>query len=517
MAFPFPKNHAGWLLTVSLLAAGCEARGLPSQQQPPRAGELRVILPGEPSSLSPAKAHNEAAVLLAPNLFSQLVAFDADGRLFPDLAQRWSVGEGGLSYTFHLRRDVRWHDGRPFTAADVRWNFERWIKNPGFAAEAIRRIERIETPDDATVTIRLREPWAPFLVTLAWYGGYLLPRHLPLEQAEERPVGTGPFQFGEWERGQRIVFVANPRFHRTGPHLERLVFTFEPDPRKVPQALLTGKADYTIVRPPLDMVASLENDPAIRFLSAPSDARTYCAFNLRRRPLQDRRVREAINRAIDRQQILEQAFHGFGAPALGFYTPTVSWAYNGNAHVPEHDPQRARELLAEAGFAGGLELELLATRLASQPDVVQLLTEQLAAVGITLRPVFLSLEELLQRSLIEHDFDITLIGGSQGPDPENLNSRFGSKGPVQFMGYSNPELDAALAEGARTLDVSRRAEAYFRAQEILAHDLPIAPLVEGIHLLFLSRRVHGLPQVEARGLVPVNEYSLVRVEPEATP
>lgn len=515
------KHHAGWVVVASLLT-GCQARGiLPPPDARPGGGELRVLLPFEPQSLDPNSPHDEAALLIASNLFNKLVSLDAENRLYPDLAESWTVGEGGLSYTFELRRDVHWHDGRPFTAADVRWTFERLAGQPkSLAAEAFRRIERIETPDDATVVVRLREPWAPFLTTIAWYGAFILPHHDPDGIARGRPVGTGPFQLGEWVRGRRVVLNANRRFFRPGPWLDRVVYLFNPDSAKVPELLLSGAVDYTLARAPLESIPRLEREPTIRVSSSLADSRIYCAFNLRRPSLADRRVREAIHRAVDRQEILEEALHGFGAPAFGFYTPAVSWAYNGRAHVPAHDPGRARELLAAAGLRSGagrpaLELELLAPPISPMPEIAGVLVRQLAAVGIAVRPLFLPLDQILERASVRHEFDLALLGGSQGPDPENLNVRFGPRGPLQIMGYSSPRLTAALAEGAQSVDLTRRARAYFRVQDILAQDLPVAPLIEGVRLTIFHRRVRGLPQVEARGLVPTNEYSLVRLDPGA--
>lgn len=515
----FPKNHAAWLV-VALSLAGCRAQEPPLPAgAPPGGGALRVLLPFEPQSLDPNSPRDEAALIIACNLFNKLVSFDAESRLAPDLAESWTVGEGGLSYTFRLRQGVRWHDGRPFTAADVRWTLNRLAGQKGLAAEAIRRIARIETPDDATVEIRLAEPWAPFLTTLAWYGASILPEHAPESIAEGRPVGTGPFRFGEWVRGERLVLTANRDFFRSGPWLDQVVYTFGAESAKVSGLLLSGAIDYTMLRPPLEEIPRLEREPAVRIVSLPADSRFYCAFNLRRPALADHRVREAINLAIDRQELLEQALHGFGAPAFGFYTPAVSWAYNGSAHVPAHDPDRARALLAAAGHSGApaLELELLAPAASPMPGIARVLAAQLAAVGIAVRPVFLPLDQLMEKASVRHEFDLLLLSGSQGPDPENLNVRFGARGPLQVMGYSSPELEEALAEGARTVDLAERARAYFRVQEILARDLPVAPLAEGARLTIFRREVHGLPQVEARGLVPADEYSLVRLDAGRTP
>ena len=517
------STPTGWLrialAAVLLVALGWALRGsVPVQPAKGGGGELRVVLPFEPKALGPSEPLDEAAVLVAQNLYGRLVALDADNHLLPDLAASWAVDPAGLVYTFHLREGVRWHDGHPFGAEDVVWTLERLRASRGFLTQAVRRIARVEAPDRATVVVRLKEPWAPFLIDLAGSGGHIFPHHLAGRGRAERPVGTGPFLLRQWVRGQRIVLVPNRAFDRPGPWLDRIVYTFTTDSKSVPELLLSGRADYSILRPPLSLLPRLEQDPRVRVAHAVSDARFYCGFNLRRRPLADRRVREAVNRAIDRHEIVRRVLYGYGAPAFGFYTPAIAWAYNGDAHVPDFDRDRARELLDEAGWRKGkdgirLRLDLLGIAVSPFPEIAGMLREQLRTVGIEVRFVMLPFDQLVERVLTQHDFDLAMIAGNQGPDPADLSNRFGSHGSTQFMGYSSPELDAALAEGARTIDLTARARAYFRAQEILARDLPIVPLAEAVHLTIYRAGVHGLPQVEARGLVPVHDYSLVRVEP----
>jgi peptide/nickel transport system substrate-binding protein len=477
-----------------------------------RGGELRVLIPGEPQGFDPNLPGNEIAQLLAPNLFSTLVTLDTDGRLLPDLAEGWEVQDGGRTYLFHLRKGVLWHDGRPFSSGDVRFTLERLKSQQSISYEAVRRISRIETPDNGTVVLRLREPWAPFLSILAWGGTYILPRHLP--SGGDRPispVGTGPFRFGEYVRGERIVLEASPRFHRPGPFLDRVAFLPALDSSEAADRLLRGEADYTLTRIPLDLVPKLERAPGMRVLTGPNSSRIFCAFNLRRPPLGDIRVREAINRAIDRGDLVRRSLFGYGAPGFGFYTPSVAWAYNGDAHVPPFDRQRARALLADAGARR--ELEMVIPDLAPIDEMSGLLRAQLAEVGLRVRVTALPLNDWIDRVIQRKDFDLTLISGSQGPDPENLSFRFGSRTANPNLGYASPELDAALAEGAATVDLEQRARSYHRAQEILARDLPIAPLAEAVTVTVFRRNVRGLPHAEGRGLVPNYDFSLVRVRP----
>jgi peptide/nickel transport system substrate-binding protein len=516
----------GSLLVLGLLTAvACARRELATPLRfGDRGGELRVLLPAEPRTLDPDSPRDEVAQVLAPNLFDGLVALDNDLRLIPDLAASWTVSPDGRTYVFHLRRGVTWHDGHRFGAGDVRWTFERLAEQPSLASTAVQRIERIDTPDPQTVAFRLREPWAPFLSVLATGGAYILPRHLAagprhgLPALARKPVGTGPFRLVSWVPGERITLAANRSFFRTGPFLDRVVYRFEPDSDRAVARLLADDADYMLTRVPPEQVPALARSPALRLDTSPTSARYYCALNLRRRPFADHRVREAINRAIDRQAILAEALQGYGAPGFGFYTPVVGWAYDGSAHVPAFDPERARALLDEAGLrpgADGLRFHADLVLPASPPFVAmgRLLGRQLGSVGIAVRTVEMPVDAWQDRLLGRHDFDLALVAGSQGPDPENLQNRFGSQGQLQMLGYSSPELDSALAAGAATTALETRARAYHRAQQILARDLPIAPLAEAVRIRLCRRRVRGLPYLEALGLVADGDYSLVRVRP----
>jgi ABC-type transport system substrate-binding protein len=177
--------------------------------------------------------------------------------------------------------------------------------------------------------------------------------------------------------------------------------------------------------------------------------------------------------------------------------------------VPPLDRERARALLAEAGARR--EIELVAPALAPVDEMSELLRDQLAEVGLAVRVSRLPLNEWIERVIRRRDFDLTLMSADHGPDPENLSFRFGSRTASPNLGYANPELDAVLAAGAATVDLEQRARFYFRAQEILARDLPIAPIAEAVTVTVFNRRVRGLPHAEGRGLVPAYDFSLVRV------
>lgn len=508
---------------VLLLAlSACGSRGAaPTAEPKGGGGQFDVVLPVEPRSLNPDLASDDGAFTVAQNVYNKLVTLDADYRVIPDLAEAWEVSDDGLTYTFHLAPGVRWHDGQPLTAADVKWTFEAILAGRGVAHNVAVRIAGIETPDAGTAVVRLKSAWAPFLPMVAWYGTFILPRHLyeggdwADHPANASPVGSGPFRFVEWVRGDHITLAANPDYFRTGPQLDQVVYSFPQNADAGVDLLVSGQADYLLRIPPREQIFRLEEQPGIAVRTFPHPARFYAGFNLRRAPLDDLRVRQAVNMAIDRDEIVGRALAGYGSPGLGFYTPAIAWAYNPEARAPELDRAAAAALLDQAGLAAGtdgvrLRPTLVAPDFSPFSELAAVLAEQLGRVGLAPELVLLPLAEWSPRVLEAHNYDLALADGSHGPDPDNLYFRFGTDGGFQFMGYTSAEFDAATEEGGRAPQPEDRARAYFQAQAILARDLPLAPLAENVQFIISRENVVGLPQVEARGLVTFQDYSLVR-------
>lgn len=508
---------------LTVFAGGCDGEAA-SAPGPTRSGEFRVLIPARPATFNPNLDFDEPAYVVGNSLFNHLVAINESGRLLPDLAESWTVSPDGRTYTFALRKGVRWHDGMPFTSADVKWTLEA-IAADGQAKDSLAPVERITTPDAATIVLTLKYPWAPFVSDLSGVGTSILPRHLyegtdwRTNPANRAPVGTGPFRFSRWADAATLVLEANASFFRAGPFVERLIFEVAPADT-VAARLRDGSADYAVTRPDAPLSTDLPEPLLLRTL--PTSARSYLAMNLRRAPLDDVRVRRALAAAVDRDDLVRSA-DGLGAPAVGWYTPDVAWAYNADARVPDFDPEAARRLLAEAAYdrAGRSGARPLAFVIADVGPVrlaAAALERHFSAIGVTVDLVALPLSEWLKRVINAHDFDLTIVSGVQGPDPDALRRRF-LAGTVTggYIGYDDPRFRAAVEEGARATDVARRAAAYYRAQEILAEDVPFIPLVESVKVLVYNRRVSGLPQLEARALVGAFDFSLVRVgAPAAT-
>lgn len=498
----------------SLLLIACSRPDAPAREVKGGDGVLRLSLPGEPRTLNPNLGPlDEYALLVTQNIFSRLVTRTEDGNVLPEVAERWTEAQDGLSYTFSLRKDVTFHDGRTLTAEDVKSTFARLTESSN--NELAERLAGVDTPDPYTVTIRLKAPWSAFIASIAWYGASILPAHVygtawKDNPANAKPIGSGPFKFRSWAPGDRIVLEKNTTFFGQGPYVDVLEYIFTRTPTEAAQLLLDGRVDYVMGRPPAPMIQQLSRTSGIRVTLAPSDGRTYLAFNVRHAPFADVRLRRAVNMAIDRRAIVDTALSGLATPAMGFYTPAVAWAYNSNARVPAYDPAEARRIVMELApppvlFAFPGMPDAAPSALGAE------VMRQLRAVGFRVQPHAIPPPELLTHLRSGRDFDMVVLSGAHGPDPDNLAARFGSSGSMQVMGYKNPDLDRTLARGAGVRDPLERAASYFRAQDILAADLPIAPLFETIRATAYRDGLRGLPHDDARGLVADYTFNLVRL------
>jgi peptide/nickel transport system substrate-binding protein len=497
------------------VAAGCAAPDAPPRDVKGGDGGLRLSLPGEPRTLNPNLVpFDEFTLLVTQNIFSRLVTRASDGTVLPELAERWTESADGRTYTFYLRPGVRFHDGTPLTSEDVRATFARIGESSN--TEVAQRVAGVDAPDATTVNVHLKVPWAAFIPSIASFGASILPAHVygstPWKDnpANRKPIGSGPFKFKAWEPGRRIVLEKNTAFFGQGPYVDELEYVITPTPAEGVQLLVSGRVDLMVGRPPAAMVRELTHTSGLRVSMAPSDGRTYLAFNVRRAAFSDLRMRRAVNLALDRQALIGDVMGGLGMPAFGFYTPAVAWAYNGAARVPTYDPIEAIRLVRTL-HPPPVTLIYVGSPGAAPTPVSAEVARQLTAVGMRVTAVPVPAQQFVDYLRAGEGFDMVVLSGFQGPDPDTMTARFGSTGSMQMMGYSNAELDRVLARGGAVADPAARASAYYRAQEILAADLPIAPLFETIRIAVYRDGLRGLPDDDARGLVADNAFNLVRM------
>ena len=467
----------------------------------------------------------------AETLFERLVAFaPGSTEIMPALAESWEIADDGLSYTFTLRQGVKFHANQDFSptrelnADDVLWSFQRQLDSAhpwhklslrGFPyAEAMglaRLIERVEKLDEYRVRFVLKHPEAPFLANLAMgfasiysaeYAEHLLATNTP-ERLNNAPIGTGPFVFERYAKDAQVRFRGNPDYWAGAPTVERLVLAITTEPNVRQQRLKAGDCQIALYPRPVDIPA-LKADPQLQVLELDSLLTAYIGINTRHPPLDDVRVRQALNLAFDKAAYIRAQYGEGNATAAVAPYPATLWGHDTTLEDWPHDPERARQLLAEAGHADGFALSIW-TRPGGGPTNpnpgigAQMLQADLAAIGIRSDIRVFEWGELIKRAKNgEHDLVFMGWAGDNG-DPDNfltpnLSCAAAESGENQ-AGWCDKAFDALITQARREPEQSKRAGLYRQALAIfheqapwiaLAHPKQFAALRKGIEGFLLS-------------------------------
>jgi peptide/nickel transport system substrate-binding protein len=509
------------------LAAGCAKKqdaaetSAPSSDVAPAYGDAIVEGSiGDVSGFLTAVTSDSASHTAAGYVFNGLVRYDRNLKLEGELAESWEVSPDGRKITFHLRKGVMWHDGKPFTSGDVMFTYRRMIdpNTPTAYAEDFKQVTRASNPDPYTFVVEYEKPFAP---ALASWGMHILPKHLletypdiSRSPLNKKPVGTGPFRFVEWKTGEKTVFEANPDYFEGRPYLSRVITRVIPDPATMFLELKSGGIDMMGLTP-IQYTRQTNTEEfrrsfnKYRYLSF---GYTYLGFRLSHPLFSDRRVRQAFAYAIDKKEIIDGVLFGLGQEATGPYKPGT-WAHNPDVKRYPHDPERAKALLAEAGWkdAGGEGvLEKGGRKFAftvltnagneSRAKTAAIIQQNLAAVGIRMEIRTLEWSAFINEFVDKRKFDAVILGWSISQDPDQYDIWSSKKtGPkeLNFVGFADAEVDRLLEEGRRTFDIEKRKKAYFRIQEILAEEQPYVFLYYPDSLPVVQKRIHGIEPAPA--------------------
>jgi len=494
-------------ISLLLLAIPCYSLSIPAHDPN---GTLRFSLGGEVSVLNPILSTDTTSSAVESSIFSGMLKVNEKLEMVPDLAERWEVSKDGRTWTFYLRKDVEWHDGVPFTADDVKFTFDS-ILNP--KVNSVRRSDYIldgkaiqfKVLNKYTIQAILPKPFAPFLVHASMS---IIPKHLlegkDINTADfnRKPVGTGPFMFKEWQSGDHVTVVRNPNYYNGKPLLAAINYKIIPDENSQLVALEAGEIDSTGI-PPKDYTR-MKAVKGIKVYEYDALLYTYLGLNQTNPKFADKRVRQALAYATDKNQLVSLIYRGLASPAYAPSAP-VSWAYSGNVPKYNYDPEKAKQLLKAAG-AENLEFSILVNQgNKDREKAAVILQQQYKKVGVKVNVRVMewsALLKIINAPKDPKDFDAVIIGWSLGLDPDAYSIWHSSQYPkgFNFIKYKNSEVDKLLELGRTTIAKAERKKIYARLWKIIADDQPYIFLwypkqVEGV-----NERVGGLSKPGPAGL-----------------
>jgi peptide/nickel transport system substrate-binding protein len=481
---------------LGLLAASIAAGRADAQAEPQRGGVLSVGFPSDSKTFDPTHSvqFTERQVLYV--VYNTLVRFGPDFSIQPELAESWKIESDGQRIVFKLRTGVKFHDGTDFDAEAVKWNIERRLNQDVASPQRHQLdpiIESVDVIDPGTVAINLKQRAPGLLSLLGERPGFMISPTAAEKFGKDmgnNPVGTGPFVFREWVKGSHIIVERNPNYWEPGkPHLDRIVFRDIAGSVVGAQRLVTGELDFVGDLSPQE-IKQLQGRPSLK-LHPITVGRWYSLqWHTYEPPFDNAKLRQAIAHGIDRKRINEIVMDGKGTLVDG-PTPQGLWWFNANAKSYPHDPDRAKALLAEAGYTNGFEYTLSTPQVGVFQQINQLVQEQLADVGIKLKLEPVAQSEWYDR-VVKRSTNMTPTRWTQRPDPDGLlYILFHSKGFANTTGYKNERVDKLLEEGRNTYDQATRKKIYDEAQEIIAKDIPMLSLFYSVEFAALRDNVQG--------------------------
>jgi peptide/nickel transport system substrate-binding protein len=454
-----------WL--IALLVLLIAPLGSVCAETPKKGGFLIVCVGDEPPGLDPT-ASASAAIdrVVYANIFEGLVKVDRNGKMVPGLAAKWDVSSDGKVYTFHLRKGVLFHNGEAFNAAVAKWNLERGAAEGTKNAhpEFFRVIEKIETPDDATLKLTLKGVDALFLFRMAEGDAVMLPMK-GFENTAAAPIGTGPFKFAEWKRGDSVVMERNPNYWNPQlPYLDKVTYRFIGDPSAMAAALKTGDIDIIGWMQAPELAADFVKDKRFKVLSGSSVAENIMSTNNKVPPFDNKLVRQAMAHAIDRKAVIDLVMAGYGTP-IGSHWPPVTPYYEDLTGKFPYNPQKAKELLAKAGYPGGFEATIkLPAIYAYSKRAGEVIADMLGQVGIKLKIELVEWGVWLDRVFKQKDFQLSMIGHAEAWDIGIYAN------PTYYFQYDSKEFQDAYANALKTTTAEEQSKWFKRCQEIIAED-----------------------------------------------
>jgi peptide/nickel transport system substrate-binding protein len=471
-----------------------------AQPSAPAADRVTIGMQLEPPILDPT-ANPAAAIseILYGNVFEGLVQFAADGSAVPKLAASWDVSDDGLSYTFHLQHGVRFHDGSAFDAAAAKFSLDRVLDSGSVNPQRSRaaKIREVGIVDPFTLRILLKQRSGGLLQSLAW-GAFVMVSPQSAATNAVQPIGTGPFRFSTWRRGDSISLVRNADYWGKPAVLGEATFKFIADPTAAYAALMAGDVDAFANYPAPESFAQFAADPRFAVFAGSTEMETVLALNERVPPLGNLLVRRAISYALDRHAIIDGAMFGYGTP-IGSHFPPHNPAYVDLTGVYPHNVAKARVLLAAAGYPHGFSVTLKLPPPSYARRGGEIVAAELAQVGIRASIENLEWAQWIDQVFTRHDFDMSIVGHAE-PMDYDIYAR-----DDYYFGYSNTEFKALIAALDDTIEPTRRRTLLQQIQRKLADDAVNGFLFQYPRLAIWNRHLQSIDFDNLLGVVDLSQ------------
>lgn len=516
------------LLQMGVTGFGLSIAGIPlhvlAQASP--GGVINAVVQPEPPGLMIGIVQNGPAQMVGGNIYEGLLRYDENLKPHPLLAESWTVSDDGLTYTFKLKPNVKWHDGKPFTADDVVFSTDVFLRKTHARLRAnLTSVESIKAIDPLTVEFKLKQPFGPFLGCFETGGMPMVPKHIYegtdflSNPANATPIGTGPFKLKNWVRGSYIELEANPDYHVKGvPGIKSLYFHVIPDAASRAAAFESGRVDilpggsvefFDVAR--LSKLPNVEVTTKGWEFFAPH---SWLWLNNRKAPMDNVKFRQAVMYALNREAMAKIAWHGYAKVATGPFNSNINF-YSDDVKKYPRDLKKAKELLAESGYKGETLRLLPLPYGETWQRLAEIVRQNLDQAGIKVDLTATDVAGWNQR-LNEWDYDIAFTYVYQYGDPalgvaRNYTTKNIEKGSPfnNVEGYSNPRVDELFEAGALEIDPAKRAATYLEVQKLLLEEVPVAWLHE-INFPTLYRSKIENPISSAIGLNDSLAYAKVK-------
>jgi peptide/nickel transport system substrate-binding protein len=457
---------------------------------PKPGGVLKAAFSADPAGFDPVRGPSGMSHVVIEQVYSTLMALDPDAKPYPELAQSYKVSDDGLSYTFNLRRGVKFHNGDELTAEDVKFSFDR-LRAPksGYSYGAqVETIKSVDVVDRYTVKFQLSKVTGPFLIYMAFPGSSIVPKKL-VESGHDlnaKPVGSGPFKFVSYEPRSAIKFQRNSEYFEKGkPYFDAMEYRIISDITALTDALLSGVVNFSNEIPPKDF-AKVKATPGLAAVTLEGSRYNWLLLNNTKKPFDNPKVRQAVSFALDRQALVDGAFFGLATPIVGGVIPQWNWGYADIKFVPSKgDPAKAKALLAEAGYPNGITgADIGMTLPSSFPNIMAMgpiVQANLAKAGIQAKLGTMEIPRYWDEVWSTSNFGITMMYWlSPLADPDDfVTNNYHCGMAINVQKYCSTEMDALLEQAKSAPTVEARKGLYRKMQELSMQDMPIAPLVNG--------------------------------------